>query len=110
MNCQETQANILHFIQRDLPQKDMIPFIDHVMSCSECMDELEIYYITAMAMQEIDEGETLTGDYRQALLNELDDRYEELEYENERSNLILMAVFAVMLVAFIAFFIWFIFY
>lgn len=101
MTCQETQASIMAFIEDTLPKEDTIPFIDHVTSCSECMDELEVYYIMMSGMKELDQGVQGNTDFRQALLDELDERYEKIELENERSNLLLIVIFALMLITII---------
>lgn len=109
MTCQETQRKIMSFIDRRLSKAETQGFIEHVSSCSECMDELEINYIMTAAMRELDEGVEGETDFKKALLEELDERYEELELENERINLLLMAVFALMLVGLFVFFYWFFF-
>ena len=67
MNCQEAQSNVLNYINHKLTNEEITQFIEHIRECEDCRDELEIYYITMIGMQQLDEGELLTADFQKAL-------------------------------------------
>ena len=45
MNCQEAQSNIMNYINHNLSNEQTKEFIEHIYSCPNCQDELEINYI-----------------------------------------------------------------
>lgn len=44
MDCREAQEKIMPFIREELPDEHLELFIEHIDSCTECMEELEISY------------------------------------------------------------------
>ena len=59
MTCLDTQRMIIRFINDDLSLEELELFLDHVNSCSECREELEVYYALITAMKQLDEDEIL---------------------------------------------------
>lgn len=45
MDCNNARKQIVPYIKSQLSMEDTRQFIRHVNECSECKDELEIYYI-----------------------------------------------------------------
>lgn len=45
MNCKETRRCIHLFLKNELDEDTEFRFVDHVHSCSECMEELTIEYL-----------------------------------------------------------------
>lgn len=45
MNCSDFQKMIPDIIDKNIDEKDLEPVLEHIESCRECYDELEIYYV-----------------------------------------------------------------
>lgn len=44
MDCREAQEKIMPFIHEELPDEHLETFMEHMDSCNECKEELEISY------------------------------------------------------------------
>lgn len=86
MNCQEAQSNIMNYINHNLNNEQTREFIEHIRSCPDCQDELEINYIVMVGLQQLDDGEILSVDFRKKLKDEIDMRYEQAMKEEERTK------------------------
>lgn len=86
MNCQEAQSNVLNYINHKLTNEEITQFIEHIRECEDCRDELEIYYITMIGMQQLDEGELLTADFQKALKEDMSQRYMQCQREKDRTH------------------------
>ena len=97
MNCQETQSNVLNYINRKLDNEEITSFIEHIRECENCRDELEIYYITMIGMQQLDDGELLTADFQKALKEDMCQRYLQCQREKDRTHslCVLLAAFLI---------------
>ena len=71
MNCIDAKTMITPFIQDKLNTEQLEAFLQHVNNCPSCMEELEIYYVVLMAVQQLDEDKELSNDYRAELKNKL---------------------------------------
>ena len=63
MTCMKAQSMITPFINDKLSLKETEEFIDHVNSCKDCREELEVYYALLTAMKQLDENKDLSEDY-----------------------------------------------
>ncbi len=72
MTCTEIQKQIMPFINKELDDDELDKFLFHVKTCSECMEELEVYYTLITSMRQLDEDHELSSDYRQNLINLLE--------------------------------------
>ena len=45
MTCREAQSCIVPFIEDKMDDERMEQFLHHIENCSECYDELEVYFI-----------------------------------------------------------------
>ena len=63
MTCTETQSLIKAFINDELNINEQEEFIQHIESCPNCREELEVYYAILTAMKQLDEDKNLSGDY-----------------------------------------------
>lgn len=79
MNCQNAQSMVLNFINNKLDKEETKEFIEHIRSCKDCWEELEIYYVMLIGLKQLDEGEELAADFKEKLQNEVDSRYLEIE-------------------------------
>lgn len=58
MNCNEAQRLINRFIKEELELEQKMEFLNHVKTCPECKEELEVYYILLIGMKQLD-GESV---------------------------------------------------
>ena len=50
MNCQNAQSMVLNFINNKLDKEETKEFIEHIRSCKDCWEELEIYYVMLIGL------------------------------------------------------------
>ena len=50
MDCKEAEKLIQPYVQGNMPEKEMEPFISHIRKCHTCHEELETYFIVSRAM------------------------------------------------------------
>lgn len=67
MNCMKAQSMITPFINNKLSLNEAEEFIDHVGSCQDCKEELEVYYALLTAMKQLDEDKNISSDFTQEL-------------------------------------------
>ncbi len=56
MDCQEAQRLVMPYIQDELMPEELEEFLEHVESCKDCQEELEIYFTVALGLRQLDEG------------------------------------------------------
>lgn len=56
MTCMEVRRMVTSYIDRTLNDEEMELFLDHIEHCSDCMEELDIYYTLYKAMDTLDSG------------------------------------------------------
>lgn len=67
MNCREAQALIVPFVEGQLDDEQNEKFIAHIETCSECYDELEVYYIVIVGTKQLDEDTHSTMNFSENL-------------------------------------------
>ena len=45
MKCHDVQRMIQGFIEKRLTDEQLEAFLEHIASCRDCYDELEVYYM-----------------------------------------------------------------
>ena len=101
MNCQNAQSMVLNFINNKLDKEETKEFIEHIRSCKDCWEELEIYYVMLIGLKQLDEGEELAADFKEQLQNEVDSRYLEIEKNSKRkyaAKIVIVLTIAAMLI------------
>ncbi len=101
MNCMKAQSMITPFINNKLSLNETEEFIDHVSSCPDCREELEVYYALLTAMRQLDEDKNISSDFGQELNQKLERAKEKIfhaKFTYYRKKVIL--VFTILLVAF----------
>ena len=101
MNCQNAQSMVLNFINNKLDKEETKEFIEHIRSCKDCWEELEIYYVMLIGLKQLDEGEELAADFKEKLQNEVDSRYLEIEKNSKRkyaAKIVIVLTIAAMLI------------
>lgn len=100
MNCIDVQRLIMPFINDELDIVQLEEFIHHVRSCSNCMEELEVYYVLLAGMKQLDEDKELSTNFHQDLIDLLKNSEERIIHHklvHIRKRIIL-----VMLISFVA--------
>ncbi len=69
--CAQTQAKIMEYIHDSLSLKETEKFLQHIFSCSECREELGIYYTFLTGMKKLDDDETISMDFAEELKRKL---------------------------------------
>ena len=70
MTCKESGQMIIPYINDELTDKELEGFLDHVQSCAECYEELEIYYTIYTGLAQLDGGDEI-GDMQGLLEDSL---------------------------------------
>ncbi|MBH1939753.1 zf-HC2 domain-containing protein [Mobilitalea sibirica] len=78
MTCMRAQSLITPFINDELNIKELEEFIEHVRSCKECREELEVYYALLTAMKQLDEDKNLSDDFSMELSAKLEKAQEKI--------------------------------
>ena len=60
MTCREAQRLVMPYINGSITDSELEEFLKHIDSCSECREELEIYFTVDVGIRQLDEG---TGTY-----------------------------------------------
>lgn len=81
MNCIDAQRMIMPFINNELNMDQLEEFINHVNNCSNCMEELEVYYVLLSSMKQLDEDKELSNDFHQDLMDLLTQSEERILHE-----------------------------
>ena len=73
MDCKQAQALVPRYIRHEIDVDTLGEFLDHVKHCSDCYEELEIYYTIDAGLKELDgeasDIQTLKTSMEQALKN-----------------------------------------
>lgn len=79
MNCLEAQSKIVAFIEDKLDNGEKLEFIRHIRSCSNCAEELEIYYTLMVGMKQLDDDIVPTTSYKEQMEEKLNSEYKHLQ-------------------------------
>ena len=74
MNCKEVHQNFEAFLNDSLNVNNTDEFIRHVEGCSDCRDELEVYYMAKAATGELSEADLESYDLTHLLSDKLQER------------------------------------
>lgn len=103
MTCIKAQAMITPFINNKLSIKELEDFLEHVNSCKDCREELEVYYALLTAMKQLDEDKNLSSNYSQELADKLIKTHEKVihvryTYYRKKIMLIFTMIFLAILI------------
>lgn len=71
MNCIEARRMVTPYVNRELSPKDTEAFLDHIENCSDCMDELDVYFIVNRALNSLDTGEHQEFNFKKLLKEDI---------------------------------------
>jgi tRNA threonylcarbamoyladenosine modification (KEOPS) complex Cgi121 subunit len=103
MTCTKAQSLITAFINDELETDELEEFIEHIQSCEECNEELEVYYALLTAMKQLDEDKNLSNDFNQELKEKLErsqERIIHLRFNYYRKKGVLFVIMILMTVFF----------
>ncbi len=70
MTCKEAEQKIMPYINDELTDKQLEPFLKHIATCKNCYEELEIYYTIYAGLSQLDgknEGQDMHNLLKEAL-------------------------------------------
>lgn len=74
MDCKRAQSMVTPYILKKLNDKDLEEFLDHISTCRECCEELEIYFTVHYTLARLDDEEGgQVYDVENALQNNLEE-------------------------------------
>ena len=74
MDCKKAQSLVTSYITRKLNDKELEEFLEHIDTCDECYEELEIYYTVHYTLARLDKDETgQVYNVKKALQNRLEE-------------------------------------
>lgn len=57
--CQQTEAYMNSFLDRTLVGDELCDFLNHVLACENCYEELETRFLLNVALGRVEEGKTI---------------------------------------------------
>ena len=57
MTCREAEKMVIPYIHDELTIDEVDEFLEHVESCDNCMEELEIHYMVDVGLKKLDEDD-----------------------------------------------------
>lgn len=57
MTCAEAEKLVIPYIRDELSPVELEDFMDHVDTCSNCREELEIHYMVEVGLKKLDEAD-----------------------------------------------------
>ncbi len=97
MDCKRAMELMTEFINEQLAAEDVQAFLDHIDSCPECREELEVTYSLMTAMKQLDEDTDLSDNYIEELNQKIETCYLD-ELKRKRSCVRRRIVLAVVVV------------
>lgn len=55
MTCREAERLVTPYIRGELSDEQLEQFLEHIRTCPDCKEELEIYYTVEVGIQQLDE-------------------------------------------------------
>lgn len=102
MNCMEVQRLMMPFIDNKLSIEQLEEFMEHIKSCPDCMEELEVHYILLTGMRRLDADKEIADNFHEdfiELLNENEDKIIHYKFSHIRKRIILILVISIAAIA-----------
>ena len=73
LTCREAKDLVKAYIDGTMSDRECTRFLDNVMSCPDCYDELETYFIIDYSLQYLDDERNVTRSYdmRKSLVDDI---------------------------------------
>lgn len=82
MTCREWQRRIPDFLDSTMPVEEQEEFIAHVRVCDDCHEELEIMYMLAEGLEELENGTDNSYNFKRML----DGKLKKMQLSCDRHN------------------------
>ena len=86
MDCKEAEKLIQPYVQGNMPEKEMEPFISHIRKCHTCHEELETYFIVNRAMAYFEDDAPDSYNLTGLLERDLEKKEEEARYRRYKDT------------------------
>lgn len=111
MECKEVQKLVTKYISKEIEDKELAQFLEHIETCKECYEELEINYTIFSALMQLDDIPNASYDMNAMLLEELkaSKKYmiRKRAFDSFKKAIYVIAIVAVIIVAIIQIRLWF---
>lgn len=70
MTCMEAEKMVIPYIKDQLSMTELEDFIEHIRTCENCREELEIHYMVDVGLKKLDEADgtyDIVGDLKRKL-------------------------------------------
>lgn len=70
MTCMEAEKMVIPYINDKLPVAELEDFIEHIETCENCREELEIHYMVDVGLKKLDDDDAtydIVGDLKRKL-------------------------------------------
>jgi hypothetical protein len=71
MTCKEVQSLIITYVNDKMDIVQLEHFLEHIEHCSDCKEELEVYYTLLTGMKQLDEDRSLSSNLHLDFENKL---------------------------------------
>ncbi len=104
MTCKETEKAIPLFFEEELEGKELQEFVSHIRGCSDCKEELTIYFLASEGIARLEEGSSLDLD------KELEARIEGQEHRMKLRHSLKLGFYCmeIVLIIMILFILWYV--
>ena len=58
MTCVEAEKMVVPYMKDELSPTELEDFLDHIHTCENCREELEIHYMVDVGLKKLDEADT----------------------------------------------------
>ena len=86
MNCMEARRMVTPFIKRELSDREAEQFLRHIEHCSDCMDELDMYFTVYKALDTLESGVHNELDFQKMLEADIYGGYRVRKSEAEQNR------------------------
>lgn len=90
MNCQEVERLVMPYIEGRLEESKLEEFLEHIETCENCQEELEIYFTVDLGVRQLDSDSDNFN-----IKGELEERLEESRQHIRTVRLFQIARYAV---------------
>ncbi len=70
MKCTEAERMVIPYLKDELNIEQLDAFLEHIETCDNCMEELEIHYMVDVGLKKLDQADAtydIVGDLRRKL-------------------------------------------
>lgn len=98
----EVQRLMMPFIDNKLSMEQLEEFMQHIKSCPDCMEELEVHYILLTGMRRLDADKELADNFHEdfiEMLNENEEKIVHYKFSHIRKRIILILIISAAAIA-----------